>query len=54
MDMVHADGEVWEAIYETTADTLPIELRREGRQRPETDGLHDIGKNGGVDRDAPS
>jgi uncharacterized protein (TIGR03067 family) len=34
MDMVHADGEVWEAIYETTADTLRLNYVEKGGKDP--------------------
>jgi hypothetical protein len=31
MDMLHADGNVWEAIYETTADTLRLNYVERGK-----------------------
>ena len=34
MDMVHADGEVWEAIYETTADTFRLNYVEKGGKDP--------------------
>ena len=34
MDMVHADGAVWEAIYETTADTLRLNYVDKGGKDP--------------------
>jgi uncharacterized protein (TIGR03067 family) len=34
MDMVHADGEIWEAIYETTADTLRLNYVEKGEKDP--------------------
>jgi uncharacterized protein (TIGR03067 family) len=34
MDMVHAGGEVWEAIYETTADTLRLNYVEKGGKDP--------------------
>ena len=34
MDMVHADGEVWQAIYETTADTLRLNYVEKGGKDP--------------------
>jgi uncharacterized protein (TIGR03067 family) len=34
MDMVHADGEVWEAIYESTADTLRLNYVEKGGKDP--------------------
>ena len=34
MDMVHADGDGWEAIYETTADTLRLNYVEKGGKDP--------------------
>ena len=34
MDMVHADGTVWEAIYETTGDTFRLNYVRKGDKDP--------------------
>ena len=34
MDLLHADGEVWEAVYETTADTLRLNYVEKGGKDP--------------------
>lgn len=34
MDLVHADGEVWEAVYETTADTFRLNYVEKGGKDP--------------------
>jgi len=39
MDMVHADGEVWEAIYETTADALRLNYVEKGGKDPRPTGF---------------
>ena len=39
MDMVHADGEVWEAVYETTADTLRLNYVEKGGKDPRPTGF---------------
>ena len=34
MDMVHADGAVWEAVYETTGDTFRLNYVLKGEKDP--------------------
>ena len=34
MDLLHADGEVWEAVYETTADTFRLNYVEKGGKDP--------------------
>lgn len=34
MDLVHADGGVWEAVYETTADTMRLNYVEKGGRDP--------------------
>jgi len=34
MDLVHADGDVWEAVYETTADTMRLNYVEKGGKDP--------------------
>ena len=34
MDMIHADGTVWEAVYETTGDTFRLNYVQKGENDP--------------------
>jgi uncharacterized protein (TIGR03067 family) len=34
MDMVHANGTIWEAVYETTGDTLRLNYVQKGEKDP--------------------
>ena len=34
MDLLHADGEVWEAVYETTADSSRLNYVEKGDKDP--------------------
>lgn len=34
MDLLHADGEVWEAVYEITADTFRLNYVEKGGKDP--------------------
>lgn len=34
MDLVHADGDIWEAVYETTPDTMRLNYVEKGGKDP--------------------
>jgi len=39
MDMVHADGTIWEAVYETTGDTFRLNYVEKGEKDPRPTGF---------------
>ena len=52
MDMLHADGVQWEAIYEVTGDTLRLNYVVKPATRTRGRSVHDLGEDRGVDRRA--
>ena len=39
MDMIHADGAVWEAVFETTGDTFRLNYVEKGEKDPRPTGF---------------